>query len=130
MQGLLCSVHFKLGTVVVFFLMCKIPSPSLLFAITLWKAGLALCWLSASSLLTRALESLASTVWLFALWGIFFFSTFPSQRRVCSLCFGNKTTCRELHGLCKGISARQVVCFGLAVETLRDSCLLPCCRVL
>lgn len=54
MQGLLCSVRFKLGTVVVFFLMCKIPSPSLLFAITLWKAGLPLCWLSASSPLTRA----------------------------------------------------------------------------
>lgn len=30
----------------VFFLMCEIPSPSLLFAITLWKAGNGLLFLS------------------------------------------------------------------------------------
>lgn len=38
----------RTSTIVVFFLMCEIPSPSLLFAVTLWKAGKALRFLSHS----------------------------------------------------------------------------------
>lgn len=59
----------------VFFLMCEIPSPSLLFAITLRKAGKALVSFPTHM---RAFVSLASTIWLFALGGVFFY--FPKLK--------------------------------------------------
>lgn len=102
--------------------MCKIPSPSLLLAITLWKVGRALRFLSCSHACTGVPHQ---QCWALCTGGRFF-PTFSTRRRVCSICFGNNTTSRRLHGLCKQISIKQVVCFGLTLELVWDSCLLPC----
>lgn len=115
----------RTSTIMVFFLMCEIPSPSLLFAVTLWKAGNGLLFLSHS----HACICEPRQHYLAICTGRDFFFTFPSQRKVCSICFGNKNTTRELHDLCKQISTKQVICFGLTLKTVQDSCLHPCFMV-